>query len=126
MATVVLSGCGRAVRAPEFRRSQGLAAGHQAAAWESVLPGPMFASVMPGPESARRDAELSYRPNSPLRAIDSWPERERPDLSRWRILRLPRDADSVIYFEQTPRPRQPWADDDSRASPYDRYRRGQW
>lgn len=127
-AAVMLSGCGQALRAPEFRRSQGLAEGHQGAAWESVMPGPAFAAVMPGAEYSRRDAELSYRPNTALRAIDAWPQREQPDLGRWRTLRLPRDADSIIYFDQTRQDRRPSSDGDRRGGgEYDRYRRGgQW
>ncbi len=104
-AGLVLTGCGHALRAPEFRRSEGLPAGNQGASWESVLPGPAFAQVTPGPEYSRRDAALSYRPDDPMLASSEWPERQRPELGRWRTLRLPRDASGVIFFQPAPEDR---------------------
>jgi len=59
-------------------------------------------------------------------AIDSWPRRERPDLARWRTLRLPRDAGAVIYFDQTRRPHFHGRGEHGRGvAPYDRYRPGE-
>ncbi|MCL4221998.1 MAG: hypothetical protein KJZ65_11595 [Phycisphaerales bacterium] len=112
-AVLTLGGCGQALRPPEFRRSEGLREGNQGASWESVLPGPAFAQVTPGPEYARRDAALSFRPNDPMLASHDWPERQSPELGRWRTLRLPRDASSVIFFQSAPqrRPRDAFRDD---------------
>lgn len=123
LVVTLLAGCGHGLRAPEFRRSQGLAEGHQGASWEAVLPGPAFAAVAPGPEFARRDARLSARSYDAVDAMDAWPRRETPELWRWRTLHLPRDANAVIYFESSRRERSPdvggWG---GGASTYDRYR----
>lgn len=124
-AALTLAGCGRALRAPEFRRSEGLRQGNQGASWETVLPGPKFAHVTPGPEYARRDAALSHRPNEPMLASKDWPQQQAPDLGRWRTLRLPRDASSVMFFQAGPerRPHHPDGDDRSWGGvPYERYR----
>jgi len=128
-----LTGCGtRAVRAPEARRSQGLVVGAGEASWDAVLPGPMLAqaAIAGGPESHRRNDGLSYRPYDAVTAMDDWPTRTRPDLSRWRRITLPRDANSVLYFEQGERRRSSGYDGHggyggSYGSPrYDRYGRG--
>lgn len=97
--------------------------------WDAVLPGPMLAEVAlaGGPESARRNDGLSYRPYDAVTAMDDWPSRTRPDLSRWRRLSLPRDANSVLYFEQGQQRQNSGYDGygGSYGSPrYDRYGRG--
>lgn len=123
LGMTLLVGCGHALRAPEFRRSQGLVEGHQAASWEAVLPGPAFAAVAPGSEYARRDASLSARSYDAVDAIDAWPQREQPELWRWRTLYLPRDANAVIYFEPSVRERGSGRGGWGGGSPYyDRYR----
>lgn len=125
-----LGACGtRALRAPEARRPQGMMVGAGESSWDAVLPGPMLAdaALAGGPENDRRNDGLSYRSYDAVTAMDSWPTRTRPDLSRWRRLSLPRDAHSVIYFEQGERSRGSGYHGYDRygGSPrYDRYGRG--
>lgn len=126
----MMASCGsRPLRAPEARPSYALNAAAGSTSWEAVLPGPAVTEVAlaAGPEAARRNDALSYRPYDAVAALDSWPERTQPELSRWRRLYLPRDARSIIYFEQGTREhRHPSYSRDryDHAPRYDRYGRG--
>jgi hypothetical protein len=99
--------------------------GHQCAAWDAVLRGPAIAAALPhgsvAPELARRDAALSYRPVRATLALDDWPQASRPDLDRARRLSLPRNPDSVLYFNLDSSTQHRHHSGDST---YDRYRPG--
>ncbi len=89
------------------------------------MPGPLVSNAnahLPGAEFDRRDAALSHRPIEAVTALDAWPTRHQPDLSRSRRLYLPRDAQSVLYFEQE-RSIRSWTGRTS-APQYNRYQRG--
>ncbi|MBX3402672.1 MAG: hypothetical protein KF699_04580 [Phycisphaeraceae bacterium] len=78
----------------------------QGGAWELVFATPDLEPRVreAGPEHARRDHALNPRAGRALTAADSWPEADRPSLSRSR--RIPtRDtgSSSVFYFGERER-----------------------
>ncbi|MBK7405892.1 MAG: hypothetical protein IPJ41_15050 [Phycisphaerales bacterium] len=73
------------------------------ASWQAVLPGPVVveASSLRGHPSwidGRRNESLSAHTERPLLATTAWPERERPTLSRPRVIWVPRSPDHYLYY----------------------------
>jgi hypothetical protein len=102
-AIACAAGCAK----PVHPRYAGPIVGAQGSAWEAVLPGPAAAGLGPGPEYARRDADLNIRTSRDRLDAGAWPD-DRPSLSRRRILLLPTTHRGLIYFEPEPPPRSWW------------------
>jgi hypothetical protein len=91
-AGIALVGCASAPTTPQ--RAAIAEAGHQAASWDTVLPGPGLATAEPGPEYTRRDAVLNIR-DLEQASLEPAPRLDRPR----RVFVRPR-PDEVIFFRR--------------------------
>lgn len=109
LSAAALAGCASGVeRRADAWGGEGAAArvASQGGAWELVFATPDLEPRMrdAGPEYARRDHALNPRAGRAITAADSWPEADRPSLSRSR--RIPtRDtgSSSVFYLSERER-----------------------
>ena len=80
--------------------------GSEGGSWRAVLPGSavseaLAASSRPDWIDSRRNASLSPHAFEPILATTAWPERDRPTLSRPRVVWVPRSPERYTYFRST-------------------------
>jgi len=104
VAALGIAGCVGIPRAPADRPAEGLQTANLGASSAAVFASPEVAEAYEGvqiaalPEHRRNNRHLSDRPREPLTALDDWPQRRVPDVTRRRSTTIIRGDNTFLFF----------------------------